>query len=98
MPTNPLTHLGEKFESVILNTTGASAMRVESVIQELWSGYGQILRIALTNGDREHIVAKHIVMPQGSRHPRMEFKFFSREKSLLLQGRDRVVSIVEHAL
>ncbi|MDA8632150.1 ecdysteroid 22-kinase family protein [Verrucomicrobiales bacterium] len=82
MPTNSLTHLGEKFESVILKATGASAMRVESVIQELWSGYGQILRIALTNGDREHIVAKHIVMPQGSRHPRGWNSNFSHERKV----------------
>lgn len=70
MPSNPLSQIGEKFESVVLNTTGSSSMRVDSVIQELWSGYGRILRIALTGGDRDTVVAKHIMMPEISRHPR----------------------------
>ena len=45
-------------------------MRVETVIQELWSGYGQILRITLTGGGRKTVVVKHVTMPMESRHPR----------------------------
>jgi len=62
--------LGGKFEAIILKATGASAMRVETVIQELWSGYGQILRITLTGGGRKTVVVKHVTMPMESRHPR----------------------------
>lgn len=62
--------LGEIFQSAILDTTGASALRVTEIIQELWSGYGQILRIDLTDGDRETVVVKHVTMPRDSRHPR----------------------------
>ena len=74
--------LGEKFESVILEVTGASTMRVEAVIQELWSGYGQILRIALTGGDRKHVVVKHVTMPMDSRHPRGWNSNFSHERKV----------------
>lgn len=62
--------LGKKFNSVILETTGASSLEVAAVIQELWSGYGQILRISLTGSERKTVVAKHVTMPMDSRHPR----------------------------
>lgn len=62
--------LGKKFESLILEATGASAMRVESVLQELWSGYGQILRIALDGSSRKTVVIKHVTMPSEQNHPR----------------------------
>ena len=65
-----IRQLGENFESVILEVTGASSMRVEKVIQELWSGYGQILRVGLTNAARDTIVVKHVMMPLRSKHPR----------------------------
>ncbi len=62
--------LGATFESLILETTGASSLEPLEVIQDLWSGYGQILRLDLTGGDRERIVVKHVVMPRDKRHPR----------------------------
>lgn len=62
--------LGTELESVVLQTTGASGLRVAEVIQELWSGYGQILRVELTGGDRDTVVVKHVTMPEKSRHPR----------------------------
>ncbi len=45
-------------------------MRIEEVIQELWSGYGQIQRVALSGGARRTVVVKHVTMPPGQRHPR----------------------------
>jgi hypothetical protein len=62
--------LGDNFESVIMKSNGASAMRVESVIQELWSGYGKILRISLTGSTRKTVVAKHVTLPMNQHHPR----------------------------
>lgn len=62
--------LGEKFESLLLNTTGAKAIVSSEVIQELWSGYGQILRLQLSEGSSETAVVKHVTMPQEKRHPR----------------------------
>ncbi|MFT4690673.1 MAG: phosphotransferase [Verrucomicrobiia bacterium] len=62
--------LGQPFESVILAATEATSMSVETVIQELWSGYGQILRIALTGGRQNTVIVKHVTMPEGKTHPR----------------------------
>jgi hypothetical protein len=62
--------LGEPYESIILKTTKASSMRVEAVIQELWSGYGQILRIGLSDCPRPSVVVKHVRMPLDQKHPR----------------------------
>lgn len=64
--------LGETFESVILEATHASALRIDAVIQELWSGYGQILRVALSGDrcDRPTVVVKHVMIPAERRHPR----------------------------
>ena len=62
--------LGEKFESLILETTGAQAIVSSEVIQELWSGYGQILRLELDQGPRKTVVVKYVTMPQDKRHPR----------------------------
>lgn len=63
-------HLEEIFQSAILEATGASSMRVASVIQELWSGYGQILRVALSGCDFETVVVKHVCLPETRQHPR----------------------------
>ena len=65
-----IPELGDKFEAIVLESTGASAMEVEVVIQELWSGYGQILRISLTGSERRTVVVKHVTMPTEQRHPR----------------------------
>ena len=39
------------------------------MIQELWSGYGQILRLRLTGGAHQSVVAKFINLPEESKHP-----------------------------
>lgn len=63
--------LGEPFESVIRNATGASTIRVDSVIQELWSGYGQILRVSLSGeGTLPTAVVKHVRIATDRQHPR----------------------------
>lgn len=45
-------------------------MVISEVIQELWSGYGKILRIRLSGGSRASVVAKHVRVPNGGTHPR----------------------------
>lgn len=65
MPELPTT-----FAQAILDATGAASMRVDGVIQDLWSGYGRILRIALTGGRCGAVVAKHVRLPDRQCHPR----------------------------
>ncbi|MDQ8189208.1 phosphotransferase [Roseibacillus persicicus] len=58
------------FNSFILKRTGARAFAVVDVMQELWSGYGQILRLGLEGGELKTVVAKHIAPPAAGNHPR----------------------------
>ena len=40
------------------------------MIQELWSGYGKILRLGLENATRDSVVVKHVQLPIDTNHPR----------------------------
>ena len=60
----------EHFKSVILQKTGATSLLEKEVIQELWSGYGKIVRIDLQGCDIESIVVKNVQRPKISNHPR----------------------------
>ena len=42
----------------------------QEIIQELWSGYGKIIRIRLENAATQSVVVKHVQMPRNSHHPR----------------------------
>ncbi len=39
--------MNEYFKSIILQQTGANSLYEKEIIQELWSGYGKIMRIGL---------------------------------------------------
>lgn len=43
---------------------------MEEVLQELWSGYGQILRLRLTGSRYQTVIAKYINLPDQTKHPR----------------------------
>lgn len=62
--------MNEHFITTILEETGASALFKKEVIQELWSGYGEILRISLVNSTRKSVVVKHVQLPTQQNHPR----------------------------
>lgn len=50
-------------------TKSEKAYEIEK-IQSLWSGYGKIIRVRLEGGLSKSIIAKHIVLPNQSNHPR----------------------------
>lgn len=60
----------EYFRSSILEKTGAASLVEKEVIQELWSGYGKIIRIALKNAPVASVVVKHVQLPIHKKHPR----------------------------
>lgn len=60
----------EYFKSVILDCTGASSLVQKEIIQELWSGYGKIIRIGLTNTSHKNVIVKHVQLPVHETHPR----------------------------
>lgn len=62
--------MNEHFKSIILQNTGASSLFEKEVIQELWSGYGKIIRVALKNSTLDSVVVKHVQLPRRHNHPR----------------------------
>ncbi|WP_224484024.1 ecdysteroid 22-kinase family protein [Robertkochia aurantiaca] len=60
----------ESFRSIILQKTGALTCFEKEVIQELWSGYGKIIRVGLENAAVASVVVKHVQIPDDKKHPR----------------------------
>jgi hypothetical protein len=74
--------MNEHFKSIILQGTGASALQEKEVIQELWSGYGKIMRIRLENAAVESVVVKHVQIPKLQNHPRGWNTDFGHQRKL----------------
>ena len=62
--------MDKHFENVVARATKADDIRQIEVIQELWSGYGQILRYETSNPAHPTVIAKHISFPNRKNHPR----------------------------
>jgi len=62
--------MNDYFKSIILQKTGASSLFEKEVIQELWSGYGKIIRVGLENASVESVIVKHVQLPIYKNHPR----------------------------
>ncbi|MGI9532969.1 phosphotransferase [Lutimonas sp.] len=62
--------MNEYFRSIILQCTGASSLIEKETIQELWSGYGKIMRIGLENASVDSVIIKHVQIPRNKNHPR----------------------------
>lgn len=80
-----MTHdLPPRFQSSIRAATGASSMEVAQCIQQLWSGYGEILRVRLDGdgGTPATVIAKHVRIPTRTRHPRGWNSTQSHERKL----------------
>jgi hypothetical protein len=75
-------NLSAHFESIILSSTGASGMQVVEVLQNLWSGYGSILRVRLEDSDVSTVVVKHVRAPVGGGHPRGWNSSLSHERKI----------------
>jgi hypothetical protein len=57
-------------KSVIMSATQATGLIEQGVIQSLWSGYGSIVRYALSEAVFESVVVKHVSLPETVAHPR----------------------------
>lgn len=62
--------MNEYFKAAILNATGASSLMPRETIQELWSGYGKIIRIDLEGAAVESVIVKNVQLPTIKHHPR----------------------------
>ncbi len=65
-----MKNLSPHFKSIILQKTGASALIEKETIQQLWSGYGKIIRIELVDTDVKNVIVKHVQLPRQASHPR----------------------------
>ncbi len=65
-----MKHLPQHFKSIILQKTGASSLIEKETIQELWSGYGKIIRVGLENAPVQNVVVKYVKWPKHKLHPR----------------------------
>ncbi|MEH0154963.1 oxidoreductase family protein [Limibacter armeniacum] len=62
--------MNNHFKNTILKATGATDLFEIEVIQQLWSGYGQIIRYGLEGATTNSIVVKHVKLPNEHNHPR----------------------------
>lgn len=66
----------------VLSLTGATGIHSIESVQDLWSGYGRIVRVHLAGGDRSSVVAKQIHLPRAGRHPRGWDTDFSHQRKV----------------
>lgn len=62
--------MNEHFQQITLKATGATALAESEIIQNLWSGYGKIVRCGLEGSERDSVVVKHVHWPDSQTHPR----------------------------
>lgn len=62
--------MNKHFRKIILKATGAKDLIESEKIQELWSGYGEIVRYELEGGRVPSVIVKHVRMPKNGKHPR----------------------------
>ncbi|MDA8595624.1 ecdysteroid 22-kinase family protein [Flavobacteriaceae bacterium] len=62
--------INEHFKSIILKSTGAASLTEKETVQELWSGYGKIIRVSLTYASIPSAIIKHVQIPTSVNHPR----------------------------
>lgn len=74
--------INPRLESFVCEVTGAGRVEIAEVVQELWSGYGQILRLDLKGASSSSIIAKHIAPPSQRSHPRGWVTDLSHERKL----------------
>ncbi len=70
------------WEALVLGVTGADAVQRVELVQSLWSGYGEILRVSLQGGGARSVVVKHVSPPNAANHPRGWNTDRSRERKL----------------
>jgi hypothetical protein len=69
------------FYNTILKATGANDLFETEVIQNLWSGYGKIIRVGLSGSALKSVVVKHVQLEQQN-HPRGWNTDLSHERKL----------------
>lgn len=64
-----LAGFDEDLTAAVLQLTGAANITDTEIVQSLWSGYGQIVRCYLSDGDCSSVILKHVRWPDEQAHP-----------------------------
>ncbi len=67
---DPRQSLSESARETVLSATGAEDVSAADVLQSLWSGYGDLLRLQLNGGAYPSVILKYISLPEAGNHPR----------------------------
>lgn len=62
--------MNKENQQLVLAKIGGDSIDEIEVIQELWSGYGSILRLHVSGASVNSVIVKNIVQPKCSNHPR----------------------------
>lgn len=62
--------MNKKFEEIVKEVFNTSSIKELEVVQSLWSGYGKLSRLELSDNPVKTIIAKHIILPTQANHPR----------------------------
>jgi len=63
-------HLDTHLEALVLQAAGARTIVGTEIVQNLWSGYGQIVRCTLDGAVQPSVIVKHVAWPHERHHPR----------------------------
>ena len=61
--------MNKSFEKIILKSTGAKELYEIEEVQELWSGYGKILRYGLAGAEIKSVIVKNVCLPEVQESP-----------------------------
>lgn len=71
--------MNKAFEKIILKSTGARELCDVEEVQELWSGYGKILRYGLSGSDMMSVIVKNVCLPERSGQSKVKNISFERK-------------------
>ena len=87
--------MNEHFRDIVLRATGATDLFEVNKIQDLWSGYGVIMRYGLKESHLKTVVVKHVRLPTGTILIRYGWVDEFLEGFEVEAGQDRVDKLVE---
>lgn len=82
--------MSPELRQLILSQTNANDISDVEVVQELWSGYGQLIRVYLSGADVDSIIVKNIDLSGNLDHPRgwnTPTSFDRKQKSYKIEQR-----------
>ena len=77
--------MNKYFKNIILKATKAHDIYKINKIQDLWSGYGEIVRYGLVGSDIKSVIAKHICLPKKFSNPNTDLSHKRKLKSYAVE-------------